>query len=51
MTYLAIFAIELVGQAIMGLVLGASIALGMKLAGVRMTIATVETVDSAEGKP
>jgi hypothetical protein len=44
MTYLAIFTLEMIGQIIMGLTLGASIGLGMKLAGVRMTIATVEAV-------
>ena len=43
-TYLAIFVLELLGQAVMGLVLGASIAWGMKLAGVRMTIGIIETV-------
>ena len=47
MTYLAIFAIELIGQAFMGLTLGASIAWGMKLAGVKMTIAAVETTKPA----
>lgn len=48
MTYLAIFTMELIGQIIMGLTLGASIGLGMKLAGVRMTIATVEAVAAKE---
>jgi hypothetical protein len=50
MTYLAIFTLELIGQIIMGLTLGASIAWGMKLAGVRMTIAQVETIGPKEGQ-